>query len=172
MAFIRKRKTRTGVVSTALIESYRGENGPRHRVLANLHGTHTLIAALGRLAALRSRLRNERARLEPDIGPAEKFYQVMTSATLAKKVWTSEQRKEIDQLLRARKRLLRRVAKIDSQLDKIQREGVAIKKHCTTTDTEIRAEAAKWAKRLEDDEALELGKAFMLKRMRLPDLDL
>ena len=40
---------------------------------------------------------------------------------------------------------------------------MAIKKHCTATADEIRAEAAKYAKYFDDAEALELGFKFMAK---------
>lgn len=166
MAFVRKRTTKTGVISTALVESYRKDGKPRHRVLANLHGAESLTVALGRLAAERDKLRKERQQLEPNIEPAEEFYRVMTGATMAGQVWSAEERKEIDQLLKQRKRLLKRVAEIDARLVAIQAEGVAIKKHCQGSADEIRAEAAKHAKHLQDNEAFELGLRAMQSDLR------
>ena len=60
MAFIRKRTTRRGVISTALVESYRQDGKIRHRLIANLHGAESLVAALGWLAAKNEAVRKER----------------------------------------------------------------------------------------------------------------
>ena len=47
MAYVRKRTTKAGSVSTTLVESYRDETGrPRQRVLANLHGEPDTLRAL------------------------------------------------------------------------------------------------------------------------------
>ena len=68
MAFVRKRETKTGAVSTTLVEGYRDDGGrPRQRVLANLHGAETTLEALARLAAQRQELRKERAELAPEV---------------------------------------------------------------------------------------------------------
>jgi hypothetical protein len=155
MAFIRKRTTKNGIVSTSLVESYREGGRPKHRTIANLHGAETLAVALGRLAAERDKLRKERSQLE--ITEAEAFYEVFTAETLAGRVWNIEERKEIDRLLRLRKHRLRRAEQIDTRLARIQREGGAIKRYCSATDDEIRTEAAKHAKRLHDLECLDLG---------------
>lgn len=98
--------------------------------------------------------------MEPDIEPAEKFYEAITLNTLHGHIYTADERREIDRLLKARKRLLKRVAEIDSRLLRIQTEGVAIKKHCTASADEISAEALKHAKQLHDAECLELGMRF------------
>jgi hypothetical protein len=145
-------------LSTALVESYRNEVGkPRQRILANLRGAETLESALGRLAAEREQLRKERKQLEPDIEPAERFYEIVTLNTLNGHRYSDDERKEIDGLMKARKRLLKRVAEIDAELGRIQREGIAIKKHCTATADAIRAEAAAHAKKLHQDECYKLG---------------
>ena len=149
MAFIRKRTTRRGVISTALVESYRQDGKIRHRLIANLHGAESLVAALGRLAAKNEAVQKERAELEPSIPHAEEFYQVITTAVRNGHVWSADERKEIDRLLRDRKRLLKRMTAIDKQLERNQREGAAIKKHCTATADQIRAEAHKHAKKLD-----------------------
>jgi hypothetical protein len=50
MAYVRQRTTKTGAVSTALVESYRDAQGrPRQRLLANLHGEPDTLRALARL---------------------------------------------------------------------------------------------------------------------------
>ena len=41
------------MISTALVESYRQDGKIRHRLIANLHGAESLVAAVGRLAAER-----------------------------------------------------------------------------------------------------------------------
>jgi hypothetical protein len=125
-----------------------------------LHGAETLTVALGRLAAKRDLLREERAKLEVDRPHADEFYENLTLETLQGRIWTTDERKQIDPLLKRRKRLLKRLAEIDEQLDRIQREGVAIKKHCPSSADEIRAEAAKHAKELHQAELLELGMKF------------
>ena len=51
MAFVRKRVTKTGTVSSALVEAYRDEGRPRQRVLVNLHGAETTLEAMAKLAA-------------------------------------------------------------------------------------------------------------------------
>jgi hypothetical protein len=49
----------------------------------------------------------ERAELEPSIPHAEEFYQVITTAVRNGHVWSPDERKVIDRLLRDRKRLLK-----------------------------------------------------------------
>jgi len=91
MAFVRRRVTKTGEISTALMESYRDTDGKsRHRVLANLHGAETLATALGRLAAKRDQLREERAKLQTDRSHAEQFYETVTLETLQGRVWMAD----------------------------------------------------------------------------------
>jgi len=85
MAFVRKRTTKTGACSAALVETYRNPDGkPRQRVLANLHGAETVLDALAKLAAQREVLRAERAQLESEVtddgellvlGAPSKFWQ-------------------------------------------------------------------------------------------------
>src|SRR6516164_4413414 len=54
MAYVRKRTTKAGSVSTMLVEAYRDKNGhPRQRILANMHGEPDTLRALAKLAAMR-----------------------------------------------------------------------------------------------------------------------
>jgi hypothetical protein len=70
-------------------------------------------------------------------------------------------------LLRDRKRLLKRMTAIDKQLERIQRERAAIKKHCTATADEIRVEAHKHAKKLDQGWAMEpISKPRLAKFMK------
>jgi hypothetical protein len=62
MPFVRKRITRTGTVSTALVEAYRdGNDQPRQRVLANLQGEPDVLSALAKLAVQQTMLEEEAA---------------------------------------------------------------------------------------------------------------
>ena len=62
MTFVRKRTSKAGSVSTALVEAYRDQAGkPRQRILANLHGAETTLEALARLAAQRQGLTHRTA---------------------------------------------------------------------------------------------------------------
>lgn len=160
MAFIRRRTTKNGVTSTALVESYRRAGKPRHRILANLHGAASAAEALGRLAAERDGLRKERAKLEPHISNAQDW--VDLEEELFDLILGCEKRKEVDETLRWGKRLLKRIAEIDLRLARIQKEGVIIKKHCSAGPEEIRAHASRWAKHLYDMECFKLGQKFML----------
>ena len=73
MAFVRRRKARSGglaeligeeAVSTTLVESYRDKKGrPRHRILTNLYGEETPLAALAKLAGQRDILKKRKAEL-------------------------------------------------------------------------------------------------------------
>ena len=165
MAFIRKQITKTGAVSTALVNSYRDGGKVRHRLIANLHGAETLAIALGQLAAERDRLRKERAKQEPDLEAVRWVHKTMFLADLAGDRYggfdmekTSPQ--EINSRYREAGKILKRVAEMNSRLDQIQREGVAIKKHCTASKVEIRAEAEKHAKHLHERDALEMFDKF------------
>jgi hypothetical protein len=163
MAFVKVRKTKTGVVSTVLVESYRDDNGrSKHRVLANLHGCEDTLHAMARLAAHRDCLRKERAELEPNVGPAERFYEAITLNTLHGHVYSAEDRKDIDRLLKARKRLLNRIAAIDRKLAEIAKEGAIIKPHCQANSDEIRALVGKYQKEMRNKGAFELGLRLMV----------
>jgi len=62
--YITRRITKTGTVSTALVEAYRDEQGrSRQRLLASLHGEPDTLRALARLAMQRMKLLTEREEL-------------------------------------------------------------------------------------------------------------
>src|SRR6266511_1927746 len=64
MAYIRRRASKNGSVSTTLVESYRDDQGrPRERVLANLHGESTTLDALAKLTVQIEELRTHRDEL-------------------------------------------------------------------------------------------------------------
>ena len=161
MAFIRQRTTSSGSISTTLIEAYRdGVGKPRQRVLANLHGATTLLEALAKLAVQREGLRAEKVELGPDLKDAADFYEHVTAETLAGHRYSTEERKEIDRLMRARERDLRRARKADATLARIQKDGVAIKKHCEASANEIQAAIRQYEKELNDAELMALGAGF------------
>jgi chromosome segregation ATPase len=158
MAYVRTRPTSSGSVSTALVEAYRDDAGrPRQRVLANLHGMPDILSALAKLAAQRELLRKEQDRLAPEAEQAEQFYRTITTTTLAGHEYSPQQRKEIDRLMRARKRLLKRIDIIAKALATIQKDGAVIRKHCTATEAEVQPAIAKYKKDLHDAEAVALG---------------
>jgi len=166
MAYVRRRTTKTGAVSTALVESFRDTEGrPRQRLLANLHGAEDALHALARLAAQRERLRKERSGLEPGIEPYRRVYATVMLNTLHGHVYSPAQRKELDRGLKYRKRLLKRIAEIDSRLAAIQKDGSVIRKHCLATDAEIRAEAQRYGRALDEAEAFALGQKYVISQM-------
>ncbi len=154
MAFVRKRTTKAGSVSTALVEAYRDDAGrPRQWVLANLHGADTTLEALARLAAQRQELRKEKAELDPEVKAAEQFYEQIMSSTVLGHKYSAAERKDIDRLLRARKKLLKRSEKVDALLAQIQREGAIIKKHCDASLAQVQAAIKAFQKKLERAQA-------------------
>ena len=162
MAFIRKRTTKNGVVSTALVEAYRSGGKPKHRIIANLHGATTLAEAVGRLAAKRDRLKKERAALAADEPHVRELLQAVHENTYVRGItYTGDELRKVKRLQRQANRLLRRLPEIDAEIDQINIEGGMIKKHCIATADEIRAEAAKYVKQFDDDEARELAVKIM-----------
>ena len=167
MAFVRKRETKTGAISTALVEAYRDDQGrPRQRVLANLYGEGSTLDALARLAAHRHGLRQERKQIQPDLKDAEQFHSGWVIAMGDGRSFSPQERRDIDQLLRERKCLLKRVKVIDNQLARIARDGAIIKKHCDASPDEIQTAIKAFQKKLEVAEMLMLGAEFDLLRAK------
>lgn len=167
MAFVRSRTTRAGTVSTALVESYRDENGkPRQRVLVNLYGTSSTLDALANLAAQRQMLKDERAKLAPELRDAALFYKTVMTASVDGRRFSVEERKEIDPLLRARKRLLKRAEKVDSILARIQKDGAIIRKYCDASQDETQAAIRRYKKSLNEKEMMILGSEVFLEQAK------
>ena len=173
MAFVRRRVTTSGGlfttpgVCTTLIESYRDTQGrPRQRILANLHGEATPLEALAKLAALRERLREEKAGLDRDLKGADNFYRWFTTASLDGQKFSADEKKEIDRNLPARERLIGRAKKVDVALARIAKDGAAIKKHCDSSPAEIQAAIRKYKKEFRDDETKAAGADFFNKEMK------
>jgi hypothetical protein len=150
--------TRAGTISTALVEAYRDKQGrPRQRVLANLRGEPEPLKALAKLAAQREALRKEGKVLVAEAEAANQFYEVVTQNALHGFQYSAEQRKEIDDLMRQRERLLKRLAKVEASLAAIEKDGIIIKKHCTASPDEIQAAIRAYKTELRDAEALVFG---------------
>ena len=108
MAYVVRRVTKAGAVSTALVESYRDEQGrPRQRLLANLHGEPNTSRGLARLAVRRTKLLAERKEMASGKAIDDETGEVVDAA-LAKKV----------------------IAHIDAKLADLAREQAIIKKQC------------------------------------------
>jgi hypothetical protein len=159
MVFVRMRGTTTG-----LIEAYRDENGrPRQRLLANLHGEPDTLSALAKLAARRKALRTELDALRQDEVGADQFSAVFTGKVLAGHQCSAAERKEIDQRLRRRERLLARITEIEAALAVIEKDGAVIKKHCDASPAEVQAAVQRFQKKFRDAETLNLGLEYALR---------
>jgi len=153
MAYVRKRTTKAGSVSTMLVEAYRDKNGhPRQRILANMHGEPDTLRALAKLAAMREALRQERDWLAQQAADASDWY--------AKNVEALSD--EGAGLVRGkRKEYLQSLDAVEAKLSAIEREGATIKKHCTATPEELQAAIREYKKRHHDAECLVLGMEFI-----------
>jgi hypothetical protein len=161
MAYIRRRTTKAGSISTALVASYRDKQGrPRQRLLANLHGEPDVLKALAKLASLRDALRKKKEALAAEAIEADKFYEIVTQNTLHGHRYSTSERKEIDRLMRQRELLLKRLRKIERDLVVIQRDGAVIKRDCTASPAEIQAAIRVHKQERHDAEALALGLQF------------
>jgi hypothetical protein len=161
MPYVRSRTTKAGTPSTALVDAYRDKEGrPRQRLLASLHGEPTTLRALAKLAALRDDLRKERKKLALEAIDADRFYESVTQSVMHGHQYSETERKEIDRLMRARARLLKRMSKVDRTLAAIQRDGVIIKKHCAASANEIQAAIKAHKREQYDAECLALGMEF------------
>jgi hypothetical protein len=65
--------------------------------------------------------------------------------------------------MRARDRLLKRMSKVERDLAAIQRDGAAIKKHCTATAAEIQTAIKAHKREQYDAKCLALGVEYALK---------
>ena len=108
----------------------------------------------------RESLRKEQEKLAAQQPHADKFYEVVTLATLDGRQYSATERKEIDQLMRQRRRLLDRLKDIEVRLATIQKDGLAIKKHCTASPDEIQAAVKRYKKKMHEAEYLVSGMEF------------
>jgi hypothetical protein len=118
MAYVRKRTTKAGSVSTTLVESYRDETGrPRQRILANLHGEPDTLRALAKLAAKHDLLLELREEEHAEPTKEGVGFVLVTERALT----------QYD----------RRVAQIDRELAAIKQELAVINMHCSASDDEL-----------------------------------
>ena len=154
MAFIRRRVTERGTTSTTLVEAYRDEEGrPRQRVLANLYGTDSTLAALAKLAAQRELLRKEKGKLDPEVEELEKVYSTVMANVQSGHRYAPTERRKIDRLKRERKRRMQRIEVVNADLQRVQRDGSVIRKHCDASEDEIQAAIRSYKKELQEAEA-------------------
>jgi hypothetical protein len=136
MAYVRSRTTKTGTLSTALVEAYRDKQGqPRQRLLANLHGEPTALKALAKLIVRKDVLCAELDEL------------------------AEEHRQANDP--KRRYELGDRILQIDGQLKVIAKDGDAINSHCTITPDELEAAAQAHAEEVGNAFNEVLGRSFM-----------
>ena len=168
MAFVRRRKTKGGGLSTALVEAYRDADGgaPRQRVLANLYGCETPLLALAKLVVHQERLREEQAKLVPELRDADEFYKAVTTAAFQGQKFSAKQRQEINYMLRQRKRMKKRLPTVTNLLARIQKDSAVIEKHVKASSGKIQKEIQRYKVALEKVDALARFDAMMAMRRR------
>jgi hypothetical protein len=134
--FVRKRTTRAGSISTALVEAYRDHDGrPRHRILANLHGEPDVLSAIAKLARLRDALWDEQDDMVKEV----------------------EEISGVDEKRQRVRHLLPRFDQIEATVPRIDREVAAIRKYCSATDEEFEVAYKAFAGRLTEAARYALG---------------
>ncbi len=176
MAFVRRRKIKGRGLSTALVEAYRDADGgaPRQRVLANLYGCETPLLALAKLVVHQERLREEQAKLVPELREADEFYKTITTAAFQGHKFSAKQRQEIDSLLRQRKRMKKRLPTVTNLLERIQKDSAVIEKHVKASSGKIQKEIQRYKVALEKADRMAMLRAMeaMRKRPSDPHFDL
>jgi hypothetical protein len=128
MAFVRRRTTRAGSLSTTLVEAYRDADGrPRQRIIANLHGAPDTLNALVRLAYQRESLLKHK---QDELANASQYSKKVTAQFCAA---------------------------VDRDLKRLQKTIDTIEQHCTASAGEIRAAYKQYRKQLHDAEAKAYG---------------
>ncbi len=166
MAFIRKRRTSSGNLSTALVEPYRDSAGrPRQRVLANLYGCETTLEALAKLSAQRRRLRQEREEIESMLAKTAEWAAVAVRlatdpAEMKRIEMTTEDYRDLNRVMTARKKAKARLDRIDALLGRIQKDGAVIRKHVDASEQEIQQAIREYQERLDKAEKMIMGVDF------------
>ena len=166
MAFIRKRRTSSGNLSTALVEPYRDSAGrPRQRVLANLYGCETTLEALAKLSAQRQRLRQEREQIHAMLASTSEWATVAINVgadpARAKQLGVSaKEYRELSRLMKDRKKAKARLARIEALLKRVQTDGASIRKHVDATKQEIQQAIKDYQERLDKAEKMIQGIDF------------
>jgi len=167
MAFIRKRRTSSGNLSTTLVEPYRDSAGkPRQRVLANLYGCETTLEALAKLSAQRLRLRQERKEIESMLAKTAEWAAVAVRfatdpAEFKRAGITAQEYQELSQLMKGRKKAEARLDRIDALLGRIQKDGAVIRKHVDGTEQDVQKAIKDYQEKLSSAEAAATVAAVM-----------
>lgn len=118
MAYVRKRTTKAGSLSTTLVEAYRDKSGhPRQRVLANLHGETDTLRTLAKLAVMHDVLSEQREEEHAEPSNRGAGFVLVSDRALTEHN--------------------HRIAQINRQLATIERDMAAINKHCSASDNEF-----------------------------------
>ena len=166
MAFIRKRTTSSGNLSTALVEPYRDSAGkPRQRVLANLYGCETTLEALAKISAQRQRLRQEHKEIESMLAETAEWAAVAvrfaTDPAEMKRVGvTTQDYRDINRVMKARKKAHARTDRIGALLSRVQKDGAVIRKHVDASEQEIQQAIREYQERLDKAEKTIMGTEF------------
>ena len=167
MAFVRKRETPAGNLSTTLVEPYRDARGkPRQRVLANLFGCETPLDALAKLAGQRHRLRQEREQITAMLKEASEWaaaaVNIAADPAKARQLdLSAQEHRELWKLLNDRKKANARLKRIDSLLEQVKKHGSAIRKHVTASEQEIQQAIKAYQAELDLAEKKVAGATFM-----------
>ena len=167
MAFIRKRRTSSGNLSTALVEPHRDNAGrPRQRVLANLYGCETTLEAVAKLAAQRHRLRQEHKEIKSMLANTSVYVEVAVRVggdpAEAKRIgMTVQEYRDLSRLMRDRQKAQARLARIDALLGRIQKDGAVIRKHVDGTGQDIQKAIKDYQEKLSGAEAAATVAAVM-----------
>ena len=163
MAFIRKRRTSSGNLSTALVEPYRDSVGrPRQRVLVNLYGCETTLEALAKLSAQRLRLRQEREQITTMLKETNEWalaaINIAADPAKARQLdLSAQEHRELGKLLKDRKKAKARLARIESLLKRVQKDGAVIRKHVDAAPHEIQQAIKDYQGRLDKAEMMIQG---------------
>jgi hypothetical protein len=135
MTYIRRRTTKAGSASTALVESYRDDKGrPCQRLLANLHGEPDMVSALAKLELRRGSLLDEWTEYAQTCSEDDDDFVEMVFAA------------------------------IDDKLAATESEISVIKTHCSATPDEIQAAINAHETALNDSIAIAMGTLFYVDR--------
>ena len=140
MAYVRKRTTKAGSLSTTLVEAYRDKSDrPRQRVLANLHGETDSLRTLAKLAVMHDVLSEQREEEHAEPGKRGVGFVLVTERALTEHN--------------------HHIAQIDRRLVAIERDMAVIDKHCTASDNEFQEAVQRYREEYRKAFELALGLA-------------
>ena len=165
MAFVRKRRSAAGHLSTALVEAYRDEEGrPRQRVLVNLHGCETPLEALAKLAVQRKRLRVERQEIDAFLTETADAPALSVEVALNPEKFnlSATGYAELNGFLRKRKKAAARLDRITALQGVIQRDGVVIHQHVDASKKKVQRAIKAYQEQLTAAENMVAGSDFSI----------